>query len=103
MSEPEALTTEPPSSRPGRLAGIPYRWVAMGVVLFGAFMVVLDTTIVNLGLSSLQRDFGTLHGVEWVVTAYLIAVGVLTVLALIVGSSRLSALLPTSKILRTGK
>ena len=76
MSEPEALTTEPPSSRPGRLAGIPYRWVAMGVVLFGAFMVVLDTTIVNLGLSSLQRDFGTLHGVEWVVTAYLIAVGV---------------------------
>ena len=60
MSEPEALTTEPPSSRPGRLAGIPYRWVAMGVVLFGAFMVVLDTTIVNLGLSSLQHDFGTL-------------------------------------------
>ena len=76
MSETDALTDEPAASPAGRLAGIPYRWVAMGVVLFGVFMVVLDTTIVNLALSSLQRDFGTLHGVEWVVTAYLIAVGV---------------------------
>ena len=76
MTEPDANVDHPPASPPGRLAGIPYRWVAMGVVLFGAFMVVLDTTIVNLGLPSLQRDFGTLHGVEWVVTAYLIAVGV---------------------------
>ena len=76
MSEPDALIDQPAVSPAGRLAGIPYRWVAMGVVLFGVFMVVLDTTIVNLGLASLQRDFGTLHGVEWVVTAYLIAVGV---------------------------
>ncbi|MEZ5350307.1 MAG: MFS transporter [Microthrixaceae bacterium] len=48
----------------------------MGVVLFGTFMVVLDTTVVNLGLPSLQRDFDTIDGVEWVVTAYLAAVGV---------------------------
>ncbi len=60
----------------GRFADIPYRWVAMGVVLFGTFMVVLDTTVVNLGLPSLQRDFHTIEGVEWVVTAYLAAVGV---------------------------
>ncbi|MDY7101553.1 MAG: MDR family MFS transporter [Actinomycetota bacterium] len=48
----------------------------MGVTLFGAFMVVLDTTVVNLGLPSLQRDFDTVEGIEWVVTAYLAAVGV---------------------------
>lgn len=48
----------------------------MGVVLFGTFMVVLDTTVVNLGLPSLQQDFGTVDGVEWVVTAYLAAVGI---------------------------
>lgn len=53
-----------------------YRWVAMGVVLLGTFMVVLDTTVVNLGLPSMQREFGTVVGVEWVVTAYLAAVGV---------------------------
>ncbi len=65
-----------PAVEPGRLAGIPYRWVAMGVVLMGTFMVVLDTTVVNLGLPSLQRDFDTIEGVEWVVTAYLAGVGV---------------------------
>ena len=60
----------------GSVAGIPYRWVAMFVVLFGAFMVVLDTTVVNLALPSLQRDFDTVEGIEWVVTAYLATVGV---------------------------
>lgn len=60
----------------GATKGVSYRWVAMGVVLFGTFMVVLDTTVVNLGLPSLQRDFGTVDGVEWVVTAYLAAVGI---------------------------
>lgn len=57
----------------GRIA---YRWVAMGVVLVGTFMVVLDTTVVNLGLPALQRSFGSIDGVEWVITAYLAAVGV---------------------------
>ncbi len=65
-----------PAVDDGSIAGIPYRWVAMGVVLFGAFMVVLDTTVVNLGLPSLQEDFHTVEGIEWVVTAYLAAVGV---------------------------
>ncbi len=53
-----------------------YRWVAMGVVLVGTFMVVLDTTVVNLGLASMVEDFGSVDGVEWVVTAYLAAVAV---------------------------
>ncbi len=57
-------------------ARIDYRWVAMFVVLFGSFMVVLDTTVVNLGLPDLQRDFQVDSGIEWVVTAYLAAVGV---------------------------
>ncbi len=60
----------------GSIAGIPYRWVAMGVMLFGTFMVVLDTTVVNLGLPAMQREFDTIEGIEWVVTAYLAAVGV---------------------------
>lgn len=65
----------------GSVAGIAYRWVAMGVVLFGTFMVVLDTTVVNLGLSSLQEEFKTIDGVEWVVTAYLASVGVAQMLS----------------------
>ena len=53
-----------------------YQWRVMAVVLAGVFVIVLDTTIVNLGLPALQDDFDTEHGVEWVVTAYLAAVGV---------------------------
>ncbi len=60
----------------GSIGRLPYRWVAMGVVLIGTFMVVLDTTIVNLALPSLQREFHSIDGVEWVVTSYLAAVGV---------------------------
>lgn len=73
---PERSSAVTDTVAPGRIAGLPYRWVAMGVVLFGTFMVVLDTTVVNLGLPSLQRDFDTVVGIEWVVTAYLAAVGV---------------------------
>ncbi len=71
MTDPETAAVDD-----GSIGRVPYRWVAMGVVLFGAFMVVLDTTVVNLGLPSLQEDFHTIEGIEWVVTAYLAAVGV---------------------------
>ncbi len=60
----------------GSVGRVSYRWVAMGVCLVGTFMVVLDTTIVNLALPSLQREYHTIDGVEWVITAYLAAVGV---------------------------
>lgn len=65
-----------PTAGSRTLAGIPYRWVAMFVVLFGTFMVVLDTTVVNLGLPALQREYDLGEGVEWIVTSYLAAVGV---------------------------
>jgi DHA2 family multidrug resistance protein len=65
-----------PAAAGAPVSRVAYRWLAMGVVLFGTFMVVLDTTVVNLGLPSLQRDFDTVDGVEWVVTAYLAAVGI---------------------------
>jgi EmrB/QacA subfamily drug resistance transporter len=60
----------------GSVGRVSYRWVAMGVFLVGTFMVVLDTTIVNLALPSLQHEFGTVDGVEWVITGYLATVGI---------------------------
>jgi DHA2 family multidrug resistance protein len=48
----------------------------MGIVLIGTFMVILDTSIVNVALPQIGADFHTLSGVEWIVTAYLLAVGV---------------------------
>jgi EmrB/QacA subfamily drug resistance transporter len=53
-----------------------YRWIAMAVVLTGTFMVILDTTIVNVALPSIGAELADASGIEWVVTAYLLAVGV---------------------------
>jgi DHA2 family multidrug resistance protein len=39
-------------------------------------MVILDTTIVNVALPAVGRDLNASGGIEWVVTAYLMAVGV---------------------------
>lgn len=63
-----------PAGRSG--PGNRYRWVAMGVVLIGTFMVILDTSIVNVALDPIAREFDSLHGVEWIVTAYLLAIAV---------------------------
>ncbi len=53
-----------------------YPWVAMGVVLIGTFMVILDTTIVNVALPQIGIALDRRDGIEWIVTAYLLAVGV---------------------------
>lgn len=44
------------------------------VVILGAIMTILDTTIVNVALTPLARDFGTsLSTVQWVLTGYTLA------------------------------
>lgn len=53
-----------------------YPWVAMGVVLLGTFMVILDTTIVNVALPQIGLALDSQSGIEWIVTAYLLAVGI---------------------------
>jgi len=58
------------------------RWLALVVVCFGQLMVVLDGTIVNVALPSIQGDlhFGQAE-LTWVVNAYLITSGSLLLLA----------------------
>ena len=53
---------------PGRVVPA---WLVLGLVCIGQFMVVLDASIVNVALPSIQRDlhFGT-SGLQWVVNAY---------------------------------
>ena len=55
-----------------------YPWIAMGVVLIGTFMVILDTTIVNVALPQIGIELDQRDSIEWVATAYLLAVGVST-------------------------
>ena len=51
-------------------------WVGMAVILMGTLMVVLDTTIVNVALPQIGEALQAGDGIEWVVSAYLLAVAV---------------------------
>jgi EmrB/QacA subfamily drug resistance transporter len=58
------------------------RWVALHVLCAGVLMIVLDVTIVNVALPSIQDDLGfSSASLAWVVNAYLIAFGGLLLLA----------------------
>ena len=60
----------------------PRRWLALGVVLLAAFMDLLDTTIVNVAIPSIQNNIGaTYASVQWITAGYTLAFG----LALITG------------------
>ena len=57
------------------------RWVALVVLCAGFLMIILDQTIVNVALPSIQSDLHfTQSNLAWVVNAYLIAFGGLLLL-----------------------
>jgi MFS family permease len=58
------------------------RWLALYVLCGGMLMIVLDATIVNVALPSIQDDLGfSQNSLAWVVNAYLIAFGGLLLLS----------------------
>jgi EmrB/QacA subfamily drug resistance transporter len=58
------------------------RWIALYVLCAGVLMIVLDATIVNVALPSIQDDLGFSNSsLAWIVNAYLIAFGGLLLLA----------------------
>src|ERR671929_2340742 len=58
------------------------RWAALYVLCVGALMIVLDATVVNVALPSIQDDLGfSASSLAWVVNAYLIAFGGLLLLS----------------------
>jgi MFS family permease len=54
-----------------------YKWIALGVVLLGTIMTILDATIVNIAIPTLQVDLkaGSYADISWVVTGYMLAQG----------------------------
>jgi EmrB/QacA subfamily drug resistance transporter len=74
------------------------RWLALYVLCAGMLMIVLDATIVNVALPSIQADLGfSQSSLAWVVNAYLIAFGGLLLLA-----GRLGDLLGQRRVFLTG-
>jgi len=51
--------------------GDPRRWLALPVLLAGAFLPILDFNVVNLALPSIRQDLGATPGeLQLVISAY---------------------------------
>src|SRR3954467_806456 len=58
------------------------RWVALYVLCTGMLMIVLDATVTNVALPSIQDDLGfSQQSLAWVVNAYMITFGGLLLLS----------------------
>jgi EmrB/QacA subfamily drug resistance transporter len=58
----------------------PRRWKALAVVLIASFMILLDISIVNVAIPSVQRDLGaTFSQIQWVLAGYQLAYAVLLI------------------------
>jgi DHA2 family multidrug resistance protein len=56
-----------------------YKWAALGVVMIGTFMAVLDTSIVNVALPHMMSSFGVnVDEIRWVVTLYMVTFAIVT-------------------------
>ncbi len=65
-----------------RLLGRHRRSVALGLLVSAQFVVMLDTSIVNVALPSIQADLGLgPTGITWVVNAYVLAFGSLLLMS----------------------
>ena len=67
---------EAPVEPEGRLA---YKWKVLISILFGIFMIILDTTVVNVAFQTLRREYGaTLNQAQWIISVYVLALGITT-------------------------
>src|SRR5881392_2584008 len=72
-----ATVAQPLAARRNPLAGVAYHWQALIVIVLGSFMVVLDTTIVNIALPRVIQVFqSTVDEGDLVLTGYMLALAV---------------------------
>ncbi|MGO8904952.1 MAG: MFS transporter [Solirubrobacteraceae bacterium] len=92
-SEAGAVGAREPAPREARR-----RWIALAVLCLGQLMMVLDATIVNVALPSIQRDLHFTQGnLTWVLDGYLITFGGFLLLA-----GRLGDLIGRKKVFLSG-
>ncbi|GAB6180487.1 DHA2 family efflux MFS transporter permease subunit [Desulfotomaculum defluvii] len=69
-------------------------WTVLGVIIIGTFITILNASLINIALPKMMAVFGvSLDSIQWVVTAYTIALG-----AVIPLSGYLSDLLGAKKL-----
>src|SRR5215216_4877036 len=74
------------------------KWWTLAAVSFGLFMIMLDNTVVNVALPTIQRELGAgLSGLEWIVSGY-----ALTFAALMLTGGKLADLLGRRRVFIAG-
>src|SRR6476659_8266700 len=68
--QPAQVAPEPQ----GRLA---YKWKVLISVVFGIFMIILDTTVVNVAFQTIRVEYNTsLNNSQWIISIYVLALGI---------------------------
>jgi EmrB/QacA subfamily drug resistance transporter len=76
------MSTSTATTEPGRAPGgaDPRRWVALAVVLTAGFMQLVDISIVNVAIPSIQRDLDATYAeIQWVLAGYQLAFAVMLI------------------------
>lgn len=74
------------------------KWLTLGAVCTGVFMLLLDVTIVNVALPDIEADLGTsLSGLQWVIDAY-----ALTLAALLLSAGTVADIVGRRIVFATG-
>jgi hypothetical protein len=64
------------------MAQLAYKWKVMITVVFGVWMIVLDSTVVNVAFPTVRRAFSAgIDDAQWVISVYVLALGIATPLA----------------------
>jgi DHA2 family multidrug resistance protein len=62
--------------------GLEYKWKVLISVIFGIFMIILDSTVINVALQTLRREFDApLNQTQWIISIYVLALGITTPLS----------------------
>ncbi|MEZ4678581.1 MAG: MFS transporter [Caldilineaceae bacterium] len=76
------MSLETTQASPNKGGGLPYKWKVLISVIFGIFMVILDTTIVNIAFRTLQEEFAAgVNESQWIISIYVLALGISTPLS----------------------
>jgi EmrB/QacA subfamily drug resistance transporter len=74
----EVMTMSEPVVAAGK-GGLDKKWKVLISVMFGIFMIILDSTIVNVAFPTLRSEFGaSLANSQWVISIYVLALGITT-------------------------
>ncbi|HZM66490.1 MAG TPA: MFS transporter, partial [Nakamurella sp.] len=74
MSSPQPRATGSVASHATTAGTYPQRWKALGVLVVGLLVVILDNTILNVALKTIQEDLGaTQNELVWAINAYSLA------------------------------